>query len=223
MADESCVGVKNVTINEPFFQGHFPQLSGDAGRADHRGPGADGRRAVRATACGRATTSRSSSTSWASTAPSSASRCCRATSSIITCSKIRNRGRVWRFDGEAKVNGQVVAEAEISAMIAGSPKRAFAAEHGEYVHPTAIIEDGAKLGSDVRDRPLLRGRPRGRARRRRRAAEPRRGRRPHDHRRAHAHLSLRLDRPSAAGPQVQGRAVDAQRRRRLHDPRGRHA
>ena len=25
-ADESCVGVKNVTINEPFFQGHFPQF-----------------------------------------------------------------------------------------------------------------------------------------------------------------------------------------------------
>lgn len=23
--DETCVGVKNVTINEPFFQGHFPQ------------------------------------------------------------------------------------------------------------------------------------------------------------------------------------------------------
>ena len=23
--DESCIGVKNVTINEPFFQGHFPQ------------------------------------------------------------------------------------------------------------------------------------------------------------------------------------------------------
>src|SRR5262245_51325072 len=22
---ESCVGIKNVTINEPFFQGHFPQ------------------------------------------------------------------------------------------------------------------------------------------------------------------------------------------------------
>ena len=22
--DTSCVGVKNVTINEPFFQGHFP-------------------------------------------------------------------------------------------------------------------------------------------------------------------------------------------------------
>ena len=23
--DVSCVGIKNVTINEPFFQGHFPQ------------------------------------------------------------------------------------------------------------------------------------------------------------------------------------------------------
>ena len=23
--DESCVGIKNVTINEPFFQGHFPR------------------------------------------------------------------------------------------------------------------------------------------------------------------------------------------------------
>ena len=25
-ADETAVGVKNVTINEPFFQGHFPQF-----------------------------------------------------------------------------------------------------------------------------------------------------------------------------------------------------
>ena len=24
--DESCIGVKNVTINEPFFQGHFPSF-----------------------------------------------------------------------------------------------------------------------------------------------------------------------------------------------------
>jgi 3-hydroxyacyl-[acyl-carrier-protein] dehydratase len=31
--------------------------------------------------------------------------------------KMRNRGRVWRFRAEAKVDGQSVAEAEISAMI----------------------------------------------------------------------------------------------------------
>jgi 3-hydroxyacyl-[acyl-carrier-protein] dehydratase len=31
--------------------------------------------------------------------------------------KVRSRGRAWRFYGEAKVNGQIVAEAEVSAMI----------------------------------------------------------------------------------------------------------
>jgi len=42
--------------------------------------------------------------------------------------KIRNRGRVWRFYGEAKVEGQTVAEAEISAMLANTADaRAFAA------------------------------------------------------------------------------------------------
>ena len=35
----------------------------------------------------------------------------------IYVKKIRSRGRAWRFYGEAKVNGQVVAEAEISAML----------------------------------------------------------------------------------------------------------
>ena len=45
--------------------------------------------------------------------------------------KIRNRGRVWRFRGEAKVNGQIVAEAEISAMLANSADaRAFASKNG---------------------------------------------------------------------------------------------
>ncbi|MGI9403988.1 MAG: 3-hydroxyacyl-ACP dehydratase FabZ, partial [Hyphomicrobium sp.] len=42
--------------------------------------------------------------------------------------KIRSRGRVWRFAGEAKVEGQIVAEAEISAMLADTADaRAFAA------------------------------------------------------------------------------------------------
>ena len=38
--------------------------------------------------------------------------------------KVRNRGRVWRFKGEAKVDGKIVAEAEISAMLADSSRRA---------------------------------------------------------------------------------------------------
>ena len=36
-----AVGIKNVTVNEPHFEGHFPVHPGDAGRADHRGDGAD--------------------------------------------------------------------------------------------------------------------------------------------------------------------------------------
>ena len=43
-ADNSAIGIKNVTVNEPHFQGHFPGPAGHAGRADHRGDGADGRR-----------------------------------------------------------------------------------------------------------------------------------------------------------------------------------
>ena len=41
----SAVGIKNVTINENFFQGHFPQHPGHARRADHREHGADRGRA----------------------------------------------------------------------------------------------------------------------------------------------------------------------------------
>ena len=37
------VGIKNVTINENYFQGHFPGQAHHAGRADHRIDGADGR------------------------------------------------------------------------------------------------------------------------------------------------------------------------------------
>ena len=45
--------------------------------------------------------------------------------------KIRNRGRVWRFFGEAKVDGHVVTEAEVSAMLADTADaRAFASKHG---------------------------------------------------------------------------------------------
>ena len=39
--DRSAVGIKNVSVNESFFQGHFPAPSGDAGRAHHRKHGAD--------------------------------------------------------------------------------------------------------------------------------------------------------------------------------------
>ena len=45
--DESGIGIKNVTVNEPQFTGHFPEQAGLSGRADDRGDGADGRCARR--------------------------------------------------------------------------------------------------------------------------------------------------------------------------------
>ena len=41
--DTSAIGIKNVSVNEPIFQGHFPG-NPVFRRAHHRGHGADGRR-----------------------------------------------------------------------------------------------------------------------------------------------------------------------------------
>jgi 3-hydroxyacyl-[acyl-carrier-protein] dehydratase len=45
--DTSAVGLKNVTINEPFFQGHFPQYPVMPGVLIIEGLAPDGRSAVR--------------------------------------------------------------------------------------------------------------------------------------------------------------------------------
>lgn len=124
--DESCIGVKNVTINEPFFQGHFPQypvmpgvliiegLAQTAGALCVNGVGKDYKaELVYFMGIDRAKFRRP-------VLPGDQLH--------YHVRKIRNRGRVWRFYGEAKVDGQVVAEAEVSAMLADtSEARAFAA------------------------------------------------------------------------------------------------
>ena len=38
---KSCTGIKNVSANEPFFQGHFPDHPDHAWRFNHRSDGAD--------------------------------------------------------------------------------------------------------------------------------------------------------------------------------------
>ena len=114
--DESAVGIKSVTINEPFFQGHFPQLPDHAGRADHRGPGADGGRAVRAATSD--TTYKPQLVYFMGIDRAKFRKPVLPGDQLhYHVRKVRSRGRAWRFYGEAKVNGQVVAEAEVSAMI----------------------------------------------------------------------------------------------------------
>ena len=73
--------------------------------------------------------SRSSFISWPSTARASAGRLLPGDTVHYHMIKRRNRGRVWRFEGKATVNGQLVAEAEISAMIV-DPKQATALRPG---------------------------------------------------------------------------------------------
>jgi len=127
--DESAVGLKNVTINEPFFQGHFPGypvmpgvliIEGMAQTAgalcvhylgENYRPqlvyfmGIDKAKFRKPVLPGDQL--------------------------FFHVRKIRSRGRAWRFYGEAKVNGQVAAEAEISAMIVDTPEtQAIADQNG---------------------------------------------------------------------------------------------
>ena len=127
--DESCVGVKNVTINEPFFQCHFPQFPVMPGVLIIEGL---------AQTAGALCVSNVGEDYHAELVYFMGIDNAKFRKPVLPgdqlhyhVKKIRNRGRVWRFKGEAKVNGQVVAEAEISAMLADTADaRAFASKNG---------------------------------------------------------------------------------------------
>ncbi|MBQ0816652.1 MAG: 3-hydroxyacyl-ACP dehydratase FabZ [Methyloceanibacter sp.] len=113
--DQSATGIKNVTVNEPYFQGHFPGnpvmpgvllIEGMAQTAavfsllflnEFQSPpliyfmGIDKARFRRPVVPGDTL--------------------------HYHVEKIRNRGRVWRFRAQAAVDGESVAEAEFSAVI----------------------------------------------------------------------------------------------------------
>jgi 3-hydroxyacyl-[acyl-carrier-protein] dehydratase len=115
VAGESCVGIKNVSINEGFFQGHFPR--------DPVMPGVLIIEAMAQTAAvlvvytlGAAFEGKLVYFMTIDNArfrrpvfPGDRIR--------VHVTKERQRGMVWRFRGEAKVDDQVVAEAVFAAMI----------------------------------------------------------------------------------------------------------
>lgn len=123
--DESCVGVKNVTINEPFFPGHFPQFPVMPGVLIIEGL---------AQTAGALCVSSLKEDYKAELVYFMGIDKAKFRKPVVPgdqlhyhVRKIRNRGRVWRFSGEAKVDGAVAAEAEISAMLADTAEaRAFA-------------------------------------------------------------------------------------------------
>ncbi len=115
LRDESCVGIKNVTINEPFFQGHFPKY-----------PVMPGVLIIEALAqtAGALCVHHAGVTEIPHIVYFLGIDKAKFRKPVVPgdqlhlhVKKTRSRGPVWRFYGEAKVNGQLVAEAEISAMI----------------------------------------------------------------------------------------------------------
>lgn len=115
VAGESAVGIKNVTINEPFFVGHFPQrpvmpgvliveaMAQTAGVlvVHSMGKEAEGNLVYFMTI--------DEARFRKPVVPGDQLH--------IHVKKERSRGNVWKFSGEAKVNGVLVAEAVYSAMI----------------------------------------------------------------------------------------------------------
>lgn len=113
--DVSCVGIKNVSINEPFFAGHFPQrpvmpgvliiesMAQSAGClvVATLGPESEGKLVYFMTV--------DDARFRKPVVPGDQMK--------VHVRKVRNRGAVWKFQGEARVDGTLVAEATFSAMI----------------------------------------------------------------------------------------------------------
>ena len=112
---ESCTGIKNVTINENFFQGHFPSMPVM--------PGVLIIECMAQTAAVLVVTTLGPD--WAGklvyfmsvegakfrkpVVPGDQMR--------VDVVKQRQRSNIWKFSAEAKVDGKVVAEATYTAMI----------------------------------------------------------------------------------------------------------
>src|SRR6185312_10935557 len=113
--DQTAVGIKNVSINEYFFQGHFPghavmpgvllieaMAQTAAVLVVHTlGPEAEGK-LVYFMSVNNARFRR----------PVVPGDCLH-----VHVTKQRNRGNVWKFEGRAEVGGQLAAEAVFAAMI----------------------------------------------------------------------------------------------------------
>lgn len=112
---ESAVGIKNVTINEPHFQGHFPTKP--------IMPGVTIVEAMAQTSCVLVIKTLGLEDTdvlvYFMTMDKTRFRKLVEPGDVLELhvKVLRGRGKVWKFWGEGKVNGQVVAESEYSAMI----------------------------------------------------------------------------------------------------------
>ncbi|MBB3809903.1 3-hydroxyacyl-ACP dehydratase FabZ [Pseudochelatococcus contaminans] len=114
--DNSCIGIKNVTFNEPQFQGHFPvrplfpgvyMIEGMAQTA--------GALCVASQIAEKARPKEV----YFMTIDKVKFRKPVEPGDVVHyhMTKLANRRNMWWFRGEAKVNGTLVCEAELSAML----------------------------------------------------------------------------------------------------------
>lgn len=113
--DDSCIGIKNVTFNEPHFLGHFP--------GQPVMPGVLIIEAMAQTAGALCVSSLESDFSpplvYLMTLDKVKFRKPVVPGDVvrIPVEKIKKRGLIWRFKAEAMVDDEIVAEAEICAML----------------------------------------------------------------------------------------------------------
>lgn len=113
--DSSCTGIKNVTYNEPHFVGHFPSR-----------PVFPGVLLVEAMAqtAGVLVVHSTGSSAIGKLVYFLAVDSCRFRKPVVPGDQLRihvtkrqQRGNVWKFAGEVKVDGALVAEAVVTAML----------------------------------------------------------------------------------------------------------
>ena len=111
--DDSAIGIKNVTVNEPHFMGHFP---------DHPiMPGVllvEGMAQTAGAICARKAGT-GSNLVYVMTIDHARFRRPVVPGDRVEfhVTKQKQRGNIWKFHCDAKVDGQLAAEADIGAMI----------------------------------------------------------------------------------------------------------
>ena len=111
--DEHGVGIKNVTINEPHFQGHFP--------GNPVFPGVlmiEGMAQTAGVLCIAATGANPTSVFFLTIDQAKFRKPVRPGDTIeYHMEKITRRKNMWWYRGEAKVAGELVAEARVGALL----------------------------------------------------------------------------------------------------------
>jgi 3-hydroxyacyl-[acyl-carrier-protein] dehydratase len=112
--DQSCIGIKNVTVNEPFFPGHFP------GRPVF--PGVlllEGMAQTAGVICGMVNSRARPPSVFLLTIDKAKFRKPVLPGYVVEyhMRQMTRRKKMWWYRGEAKVDGQVVAEAEVGALL----------------------------------------------------------------------------------------------------------